>query len=143
MARDRRDARISTRATPARRKLPTTSRRWSRRKSGEDEPEEVHKRGGLGGLLASIIPRSTPRKAPEEDVAFEDFVYDDLPVEEPVDATPDLDHPLFAKKGAAKSAPPTDREAINHEVNANQVAPEPIEGGPVMPAPPHGRRRAR
>ncbi|WP_305097085.1 bifunctional phosphopantothenoylcysteine decarboxylase/phosphopantothenate synthase [Croceibacterium aestuarii] len=104
---------------------------------GEDEPEEVHKRGGLGGLLASIIPRSTPRKAPEEDVAFEDFVYDDLPVEEPVDATPDLDHPLFAKKGAAKSAPPTDREAINHHVNANQVAPEPIEGGPVLPASPH------
>jgi phosphopantothenoylcysteine decarboxylase/phosphopantothenate--cysteine ligase len=36
-----------------------------------------------------------------------------------------LSAPILAKKGAAKAAPPTDAEAINHEVNLNQVAPEP------------------
>jgi phosphopantothenoylcysteine decarboxylase/phosphopantothenate--cysteine ligase len=36
------------------------------------------------------------------------------------------DKPVLATKGRAKAAPPTDREAINHEVNPNQVAPEPF-----------------
>src|SRR5690606_16590475 len=40
--------------------------------------------------------------------------------------------PVLAKKGRARSAPPTDREAINHQVNANQVAPEPVDSEPVF-----------
>ncbi|MXO59068.1 bifunctional phosphopantothenoylcysteine decarboxylase/phosphopantothenate synthase [Altererythrobacter salegens] len=106
----------------------------------EAEHEEEHKKGGLGGLLASIIPRSTPRKIADEEVIYHDLPMEDLPAEDVVDAEPDLDHPLFAKKGKAKAAPPTDREAINHEVNANQVAPEPTVGEPtavpVAPPPP-------
>jgi len=40
--------------------------------------------------------------------------------------------PIIATKGKAKAAPPTDREAINHEVNRNQVAPEPVDSAPVF-----------
>src|SRR5690606_18718636 len=44
----------------------------------EEEPEEEHKWGGLGGLLASIIPRSTPRRMEEEEVAFEEVAFEDF-----------------------------------------------------------------
>jgi len=100
----------------------------------EPEPEPGEKWGGLGGLLASIIPRSTPRRIEEEEVSFDDFAYEDLPVEEPVDAVPDLGHSLLAKKGAAQAAPPTDSAAINHEVDARQSAPEPV-AEQIAPAP--------
>ncbi|MGD9664240.1 MAG: phosphopantothenoylcysteine decarboxylase [Novosphingobium sp.] len=114
------------------------------------EPETTSVRGGLGGLLASIIPRASSRKAPSLDD------YEDI-AEEPVEAveqetasepeSPQDDEdlrrfeeaalaagepapggPLLATKGAAKAAPPTDREAINHEVNPNQSPPEAFEG---------------
>jgi phosphopantothenoylcysteine decarboxylase/phosphopantothenate--cysteine ligase len=100
----------------------------------EPEPAPGEKWGGLGGLLASIIPRSTPRRIEEEEVSFDDFAYEELPVEEPVDAVPDLGHPLIARKGAAKAAPPTDGAAINHEVDARQTPPEPM-AEPIAPAP--------
>jgi phosphopantothenoylcysteine decarboxylase/phosphopantothenate--cysteine ligase len=91
----------------------------------EPEEEESHSRfGGLGDLLASIIPRSTPRRLAEEEVEFDDAAFASLVVEEEVLAQPDLSSPILAKKGAAKAAPPTDAEALNHEVNPNQVAPE-------------------
>jgi phosphopantothenoylcysteine decarboxylase/phosphopantothenate--cysteine ligase len=92
----------------------------------EPEEEESHSRfGGLGDLLASIIPRSTPRRLAEEEVEFDDAAFASLVVEEDeVLAQPDLSSPILAKKGAAKAAPPTDAEALNHEVNPNQVAPE-------------------
>lgn len=120
----------------------------ARAASPEDEAIEAEEeveapRGGLGGLLSSIIPRSTPKKSAEEieaeyleaeeaaeleDVEFEEG--EELPVEDDVDpdAVPDLEGPLMAQKGAAKSAPPTDAEAINHEVGDNKDAPEPIPG---------------
>ncbi len=60
------------------------------------------------------------------DGAGEDIAPDAEP-----DVEPDLGGPLMAQKGAAKAAPPTDAEAINHEVNANKDAPEPIEEGAV------------
>ena len=101
----------------------------------EDEPEEVEpKQGGLAGLLAAIIPRSTPRRIEEAEVAYsdEDFAGDVGPEPLP-DFEPDLaGGPVLASKGRAKSAPPTDREAINHEVNPNQVAPEPVFGERVF-----------
>jgi len=101
----------------------------------EDEPELApEKQGGLAGLLAAIIPRSTPRKIQEEEVVYgdEDFAGDVYPEPLP-EFEPDLSGgPVLAVKGAAKAAPPTDREAINHEVNPKQVAPEPVVGEPVF-----------
>jgi len=99
----------------------------------EEEPEAEQSRfASLGGLLASIIPRSTPRRIEEEEVEFdEEFAGEELgelPEEEAIDAVPDLSNPLLASKGAARAAPPTDRDAINHEVSANQVAPESFDG---------------
>ena len=112
------------------------------------------RQGGLSGLLASIIPRTTARKIADAEVAYRDLdaaepLQDDIPLEELPDGgeeyegpplpEPDLASagPLLATKGKAKAAPPTDREALNHEVNANQSAPEPFEGeeaaAPVNP----------
>lgn len=117
---------------------------------GEEEAEDHgSKGGGLGGLLASLITRAAPHRAKVEDVHFdEDFdpatqpesmpEFDEELVEyeyEEVDATPDLSSPLFAKKGQAKSAPPTDPQALNHLVRTGtgNVAPEPIDGDVGMP----------
>ncbi|MDD3798071.1 MAG: bifunctional phosphopantothenoylcysteine decarboxylase/phosphopantothenate synthase [Novosphingobium sp.] len=116
----------------------------------EPEPEPEHKPGGLAGLFASIIPRTSPRKPvleeeefapwPEpEDIAaadaetFEEFTEE--AEEEPL-PDPDLSGPLLARKGRASAAPPTDPEAINHEVNPMQTPPEAFEGEP--PAVPVG-----
>ena len=95
--------------------------------------------GGLGSLLSAIIPRSTTRRSHEE-------------LESELDALPDLDEaspddslefaaadpapragPLLATKGKAAAAPPTDREAINHEVGAQRTPlpepePDPLDG---------------
>ena len=110
----------------------------------EPEEEESHSRfGGLGDLLASIIPRSTPRRLAEEEVEFDDAAFASLVVEEEVLAQPDLSSPILAKKGAAKAAPPTDAEALNHEVNPNQVAPESATAAePAAIAPPEVQEAA-
>ena len=95
------------------------------------EPEEGDG-PSLGGLLGSIIQRSTPMRPIADDDEGELEA-----IELPED--PDLTHAgsLLATKGAASAAPPTDREAINHEVNARQSAPEAFEGeeaaAPVNP----------
>lgn len=119
----------------------------------EDDDSDVGKGhpGGLAGMLASIIPRSTPRKIAEDEVTYdgEGEELEDGELEGEVAYTgPDLpDEPdytgvehLMATKGKAKAAPPTDREAINHEVNARQEAPQPFEGeeaaAPVNPLGP-------
>ncbi len=111
------------------------------------EPEVAPKGGGLGGLLSAIIPRSTPKRSAEEiEAAFleeeaaaaaaaeaaeaesAEESESETVAEEPADGVePDLGGPLMAQKGSAKSAPPTDAEAINHEVSDNRDAPEPIE----------------
>jgi len=97
----------------------------------EDEPEE--KQGGLAGLIASIIPRSTARKIQEEEIAYDE---EDLAGEPgPPLPEPDLSAgPVLVTKGKARSAPPTDADAINHEVSARQSAPEPI-AETALPAP--------
>jgi len=105
------------------------------------EPEVAPKGGGLGGLLSSIIPRSTAKRSAEEieaeileaeeaaAAAAAAEAEAEVPEEDvDPDAVPDLGGPLMAQKGAAKSAPPTDAEAINHEVADNKDAPEPIPG---------------
>jgi phosphopantothenoylcysteine decarboxylase/phosphopantothenate--cysteine ligase len=91
----------------------------------EDEPEG-EKQGGLAGLLASIIPRSTARKIQDDEVVYsdEDFA-GDVPEEPAVEFDP-AGAPMLASKGKATAAPPTDKGAINHEVNASQSAPEPV-----------------
>jgi phosphopantothenoylcysteine decarboxylase/phosphopantothenate--cysteine ligase len=90
------------------------------------------KKGGLAGMLSSIISRSTPRRIDEAEVTYDDEELPELLPEEEGEAAelpePDLSNPLLASKGGAKAAPPTDPEALNHLVNANQSAPEPIEG---------------
>jgi len=104
----------------------------------EDEELEVEGKGGLAGLLSSLIPRSTHRRVHEEEVAYNDDDFADIPLEELPEPGPPLPEPdpaagpLLVTKGKAKAAPPTDREAINHEVNPNQVAPEPVTGEPVF-----------
>ena len=96
------------------------------------EPESESK-GGLGGLLSSLIPRSTPKRSEDELEAqwSEEMAEDEEPGEKPdetVEADPDLSGLLLAGKGAASSAPPTDPEATNHTVGDGAAEPEPIEG---------------
>ena len=96
----------------------------------DDTPavEEEEKGGGLSGLLASIIPRSNPKRIDDEDVHFDEEGGE--PSTGPELPEPDLSDAdaLLARKGAASAAPPTDREAMNHEGNARQSAPQPFEG---------------
>ncbi|KPL68754.1 hypothetical protein SZ64_12010 [Erythrobacter sp. SG61-1L] len=128
----------------------------------EEEEESASAKGGLSGLFASLIHRTTPRRIREEEVEYgdipaipADFVptqapFEDalskaypepgmepepLPEEAPIDAVPDLTGSLFAKKGKARSAPPTDVEAINHLVHTGSgaAAPEPVVPEHSMP----------
>ncbi len=104
----------------------------------EDEEEEHRPRGALSSLLSAIIPRSTARRSHEVIDAELDALPEldpfDAPIEpEPVfepDFEPAAGGPLLASKGKAASAPPTDREAINHEVARQDdgARPQPIPG---------------
>ena len=95
-----------------------------------DDPDAEQ---GLGGLSASLISRSTPRHA-EEDDEFLDAEFAGLPLpEEPAPPPLDLGGPLLSKKGTAKAAPPTDAEAINHMVSEGAPPPEPLAG--LLPEP--------
>ncbi|HEY6817521.1 MAG TPA: bifunctional phosphopantothenoylcysteine decarboxylase/phosphopantothenate synthase [Croceibacterium sp.] len=106
----------------------------------EDEPEPTDvKPGGLAGLFASIIPRSTSRRSEPAEPVYDDEDFADLPLpEEAFDQGPPLPEPvlsggpLLVTKGKARSAPPTDFEAINHQVNPLQSAPEPAPA-PLAP----------
>ena len=105
----------------------------------EDAPEG-DEGGNLSGLLSAMIPRVTTQRS-HDDI---DAELDALPELDPFDAegllhgtpveeapiTLDLGGPLLAKKGKANAAPPTDPEAINHQVaRANpDAAPQPIPG---------------
>ncbi|MEL7198273.1 MAG: bifunctional phosphopantothenoylcysteine decarboxylase/phosphopantothenate synthase [Pseudomonadota bacterium] len=101
----------------------------------EPEEEEESTGGGLGGLLSRIIPRSTPKRTEEElEAEFAEFeaqeiADEDLPPveEEEIEFNPDLGGPILASKGSAGAAPPIDPDAINHEFNERQSAPEVIE----------------
>lgn len=97
-------------------------------------PEAEHTGGGLGGLLSSLIQRTTARRIRDDEAGYDDM--GDLPEAAELDESyvgPDLPEPdpalgpVLATKGAAVAAPPTDREAINHEV-MRQAAPQPFDG---------------
>ncbi|PKB14652.1 phosphopantothenoylcysteine decarboxylase/phosphopantothenate--cysteine ligase [Novosphingobium kunmingense] len=89
---------------------------------------------GLGGLASSLIKRTTKSRRvfgeddPVEGEAIPSITFEDVPAPE---ETPSdevlLAAPILSKKGRAKSAPPTDPDAINHEVTG-QAAPQPIRG---------------
>jgi phosphopantothenoylcysteine decarboxylase/phosphopantothenate--cysteine ligase len=112
----------------------------------EEEPEDSAaeaKSGRLAGLLSSMIPRSAPRSIREEEVsydpgAFEGEAYPELadPPPSPGGPAAPLPEPDFsgvpvlARKGSARAAPPTDRDAINHQVDPHQSSPEPFDGEP-------------
>ncbi len=105
---------------------------------GEDDGEAApaaKPAGGFGGLLGSLIQRTTAHRISPDDATYEDmadlpegtdlpegYIGPDLPEPDPAAG------PVLATKGSAVAAPPTDREAINHEVNARQAAPQPFEG---------------
>ncbi|GGC24044.1 hypothetical protein GCM10011371_09650 [Novosphingobium marinum] len=117
---------------------------------GPGEPqaaEEPESEGmGLGGLVASMISRGRKKKqaiafeeaeeqdpaltgempAPEVEPAGEDEFSGN---HEPEEAPPlDMSGPLLSQKGGAKSAPPTDPEAINHLVSGGEGRePEPYD----------------
>jgi phosphopantothenoylcysteine decarboxylase/phosphopantothenate--cysteine ligase len=106
------------------------------------EPEpEVESKGILGGLFASIIPRTTRKRSVEEIEAQWEAPEDSsaVPTDE-VAAESELpapaeDGPVLAKKGKAMSAPPTDADAINHTVTTGtgKQKPQPMKAdGPLV-----------
>ncbi|MFZ1744176.1 MAG: flavoprotein, partial [Pontixanthobacter sp.] len=95
------------------------------------EPEAAPRGGGLGGLLSSLIPRSTPKKSVVEiEAQWSEEVLEEpeAPVGEEAAFDPEAAGLLLAGKGAASSAPPTDPEATNHTAGKGGSAPEPIDG---------------
>ncbi|WP_416832931.1 MAG: bifunctional phosphopantothenoylcysteine decarboxylase/phosphopantothenate synthase [Erythrobacter sp.] len=93
--------------------------------------------GGLGELLSRIIPRSTAKRSAEEieaemaalglDELPEDAEAAELVEEEDIEFNPDFEGSPLATKGKAGAAPPTDTEAINHEVDDRKSAPEVVD----------------
>lgn len=108
----------------------------------EDEGEEGSPTAGrLSSLFSAIIPRSTAKRShedidaeldalPELDPFDAEGLVHGTPIEEAPEFAPLPGGPLLAKKGKAAAAPPTDREAINHEVAKQDVGarPQPIPG---------------
>ena len=108
----------------------------------EDEAEgESATAGKLSSLLSAIIPRSTAKRShddidaeldalPELDAFDAEGLLHGTPIEPAPDFEPLPGGPLLARKGKASSAPPTDREAINHEVARQDAGarPQPLPG---------------
>lgn len=104
----------------------------------DEEPDD----SGLGGLSASMISRSSIAfEVPDEEAFTVQYpLADEHAEEEPPPL--DLSGPLISKKGAARAAPPTDPQAINHHLSG-MAAPDPLEGQPdfdpgVEPLPADG-----
>ncbi|WP_156842658.1 bifunctional phosphopantothenoylcysteine decarboxylase/phosphopantothenate synthase [Novosphingobium aquimarinum] len=108
-------------------------------RDAQDEDEDEDDGGldiGLGGLAGSLIARGIDkaRQAAGLDDRGEAQSQDmpEPPEDEPVEMTPEMlarAGSLLSKKGTARSAPPTDPQAINHLVVGDRSAPpEPIEG---------------
>ena len=119
----------------------------------QPEPDIERRGGGLGGLLASLIPRSMPKRSAREieeewvaqpleemaEASEESEVSDDPRSDAPAapDVKPGFAGSLLASKGKASSAPPTDPQAMNHLVRsgAGEAMPEPIDGDTHIVAP--------
>ena len=100
--------------------------------SGDEEAGSED--SGQGGLSSSLISRSSEPLPPMEEDAAEDYLPEEPLAEElpPVEVA--LGGPLLAKKGKARSAPPTDAEAINHLVSSHDDAAPPEPFPEEMPA---------
>ena len=107
---------------------------------------------GLGGLVGSLIKRkpAAEDEASDPATAGEDsqFLPDEVPLPGAPAAMPMLSGGLvLARKGAARSAPPTDPDAINHTVSSSALPPEMLgepdvyasEPWPTTPGPLTGR----
>lgn len=112
----------------------------------EDAPEPQG-RGGFGSLLSALIPRSHARRAESvEEREIEELSEHEAEVEA-VDAPlpePDLSGPLMAQKGQARSAPPTDPDAIGRTVARTATAEvlveeDPLDGQPDFDSDPAHR----
>ncbi|MDZ4307696.1 bifunctional phosphopantothenoylcysteine decarboxylase/phosphopantothenate synthase [Allopontixanthobacter sp.] len=106
----------------------------------EPEPDIEKRGGGLGGLFASLIPRSTPKRSARE--IEEVWAAAPEPLDEVSDtpedtgenvpaapiAKPGFAGSVLATKGKASSAPPTDPQAMNHMVKSGDAdfSPEPL-----------------
>jgi phosphopantothenoylcysteine decarboxylase/phosphopantothenate--cysteine ligase len=114
-----------------------------------EDGEELEKSGGgLGGLLSMIIPRSTEKRSHDE-IEAELEAFDEMPEPDMLGAEDLLEAPegaenagpVLAKKGKASAAPPTDPEAINHEVAKRdmrampQPIPDEVETEDLLPQP--------
>ncbi len=106
----------------------------------EPEPEVEAQAGSrLGSLLSSLIPRKTPlREDADEALPFADSSPEAEPEPDPGETDealpePDLSAPIMARKGEAKSAPPTDAAALNHTVatGAGEQLPELLAADPL------------
>ncbi|MCR2832667.1 bifunctional phosphopantothenoylcysteine decarboxylase/phosphopantothenate synthase [Parerythrobacter lacustris] len=104
------------------------------------EPEEEvvpHKSSsGLGGLLSSLIARTTPKRSEEDlEAQWQEVAEREQPDEAQEMPLPADAGPVMAIKGSARAAPPTDPDAINHTVStgAGNAAPQPMAGD-VRPA---------
>ncbi|WP_395328735.1 bifunctional phosphopantothenoylcysteine decarboxylase/phosphopantothenate synthase [Novosphingobium sp. BL-8H] len=96
----------------------------------ETAPEDSY---GLGGLTGSMISRGLQKAkraisfgAPDNDGATFDPLADGGAIADPAAGL------LVVKKGGARSAPPTDPDAINHTVS-QASAPQPFGAAPETP----------
>lgn len=112
----------------------------------EPEPEgEVQARAsGLGGLLSSLIARTTPKRSAQtreaewsDTPAEQADLPDQAPTLEPATEPATLPGGLLAAKGRASAAPPTDPGAINPAAAA--LADDPLLGQPDFDAEPAHR----
>jgi len=119
----------------------------------EPEIEEVEEAAFEMPSLSSLISRTTTtRQSALADVDLEAMMAAEMGLDAfdpPAEFVPEFEEelppvpppevllagPLLSKKGKARAAPPTDAEAINHTVMANQVAPEPLAASPVEQDP--------
>jgi phosphopantothenoylcysteine decarboxylase/phosphopantothenate--cysteine ligase len=95
----------------------------------EDEGDYEAEGAPSLSLSASMIARSGTGRAPSlDDDPPEGWVPQSpfADIAEPADLS--AGGPIMAQKGAAKAAPPTDPQALNHMVSARQSAPEPLAG---------------
>jgi phosphopantothenoylcysteine decarboxylase/phosphopantothenate--cysteine ligase len=112
----------------------------------EDADEATAEDAGLPALSGSMILRSKKKAAIlfSDEPAIDEAAYaeafppaDDAMLADPAFLAPleeeapplNLDSPLLSKKGKARAAPPTDPDAINHEVSSHDdaAAPEPMD----------------
>jgi phosphopantothenoylcysteine decarboxylase/phosphopantothenate--cysteine ligase len=96
--------------------------------AGAEEVSESENTG-LGGLSGSLISRKVKRALPRDEdelVKFPQELADEGPSTDGPPQPLDMGGPVLAKKGRAKSAPPTDPDAINHLVSGKQTPPEPF-----------------